>query len=245
MLRIITSLSLVLMFLKIPCYSQNINVQNNSAISRFQYKGYKTLQEFIRRNAEFLDEAAMNTGVLLAGIILDYDGEISDVFTCNSLEKTVDTSILALLKKTEGHWKQLEDTTIKNTFDTLIVPIIFRFMGTEYKIDRANSKLAVEKEVEITKLIYGQPVGVTNYESTKSLLKLCNSALAKENFDEAEDILKDLVKREPLNSEYYSKLIMVNVRLGHKFSACNNLKYLQNYLVVQPESSFLQGLDCQ
>jgi hypothetical protein len=118
-------------------------------------------------------------------------------------------------------------------------------MGTEYKIDRANFKRVAQREVEVTKVIYGQPVGVSNYESTKSLLRNYNFDIAKGNFDDAGEILKELVKREPLNSDFYSKLIMVNMHEGRRFAACNSLKYVQTYLVIQPGPSIIQGMDCQ
>ena len=238
-------LFLLLVVIQIACYSQSNDKLKNTASSRFQYKGYKSLQDYIRRNTVFLEEAARNTGVMIAGILVDKNGNVSKVFTFNSLETSVDKSILDLLEKTEGHWKQVEDTIKYNKIDTIIVPIVFRFIGTEYKIDRANCKLIVQKEVEIIKLINGQPVSIINYESTKSLIKKYDNAFAKGNYDEASDILKDLVKREPLNSDFYSKLILVNVRQGRKFGACNYLKYMQNYLVIQPEISVLEGVECK
>jgi hypothetical protein len=244
MLKLKSSFLLVFVFLQITCYSQNSDKQKNTAISRFQYEGYNSLQDYIHNNAIFLDEALDNTGVLLAGIVLDKSGEVSKVFTLNSLVSSVDKSILALLEKTEGHWKPLEDTINHYKIDTILIPIVYRFMGQVFKIDRANCKLTVQKEVELTKLINGQPVGILNYESTKLLIKKYDNAFAKGKYDEASNISKELVRREPLNTDFYSKLILVNMRQGRKFAACNNLKYVQNYLVIQPDISILQEVQC-
>jgi hypothetical protein len=66
MLKIKPFLSLLLLLFQLAVYSQHSDDPANTTITRFEYKGYKTLQEYIRRNADFSDMAARNTGVLLA-----------------------------------------------------------------------------------------------------------------------------------------------------------------------------------
>jgi hypothetical protein len=225
-------------------YSQKSDKQNNSSIARFKYKGYNSLGEYIKRNADFSLDAANNTGVIIAAIVIDNKGQIVNVFNLNSLVPSVDNNIITTLKNTTTHWKPLDDS-VEYSLDTIAIPIVFKFMDTEYKIDRKNCKLAVEKEVEVLKYINGQPVLYNSgYITTKALLKKYDKAFSESKFDEATDILKSLLKREPLNSDYYAKLLSLNIKQGRKFAACNNLKYMRNYLLIQPDLSVIQGFEC-
>jgi hypothetical protein len=226
-------------------FGQNNNSIETSPLARFHHPDYESFREYIQRNAFFLPEAFDNTGVLLAGIVLDINGNINQVFSFNSLYPTIDNSILTLFETTKGLWKAIADSTTNKKSQIIIVPIVFSLKGTEYKIDTSNFKLPVQDEIELTALIAGQQASSIDYQKTESLLKKYDKLMSKGDYSDAYDIMIELLKREPFNTDFYSRLIKLASLQGDNEGACQNLKFIQTYFVNQPDSEIIRDLNCE
>jgi hypothetical protein len=240
MIRFKALLIIVLCSVHIAIDAQNEINPENSSLSRFHYEGYKSFRDYIQRNAFFPPEAFEKTGVLLAGIILDDNGVISRVFCFNSLAPSIDNGIITLLESTRGHWAPSTDTINPKKNEIIIIPIVYCLKGTEYKIERTNFKLAVQKEIQLTSFTGGQQMVANNYMNTESLLKKYDKVISKEKYTDAYEIMIDLLKREPFNTDYYSRLIELCIIQGDNESACQNLKFVQTYFIRLPDQEVIE-----
>ena len=69
--------------------------------------------------------------------------------------------------------------------------------------------------------------------------------MSKEKHSDAYDIMIEMLKREPFNTDYYSRLIMLSTLLNDNEGACQNLKFVKTYFVNQPDSDIINRIVCE
>ena len=227
-------------------YSQE-SVGNNrkSPLERFNKKDYTSFIDYIQKNAFFPPDAFNNLGVLLTGFTLSSDGKLVNVFNLNSLSPMIDNQILDLIESTNGCWSSLPDSVTLRKNQIVIISIVYCLKDTEYKIHKDNFKLNIENNVELTALVGGEQMSPPNYTRTKSLRNNLEKQISKAKYVKAREILIELLKREPLNSEYYSELSSIENSLGNKEAACNYLKFVNKYLIEQPKQEIVDKIECK
>lgn len=228
----------VLITFAINCFSQS---DFNNTIDRFKFDGYSDLRAFLSKNGVFQSDAFNTPGVLLAGLILEPNGAIKSVFALNSLSPEIDNSTLNLIESTSGHW--LPDST-KNKNEIIIIPIVYCLKNTEHNLDTENFKLNVVAEIQLTAFQGGSQMSATNYQSTASLLKKFDKYISKSKNTDALTVIQELLRREPLNKDYYGELIFLENQIGNIEIACQNLKFVKAYLNIQPNEAKTEKVDC-
>lgn len=212
-----------------------ITRESNNQIDRFNHKDYDSFIEYIQRNAFFPSEAFNCTGVLLAGFTLSPKGEIKNVFTLNSLSATIDNQILDIIESTAGFWDPLPDNELADKNSILIFPIVYCLKNTEYDINEDNLKMILQDKIVLTAVMGQEQMSADNYITTEQLNKSLNELLTKGKYEKANKLIGELIRREPLNTEYYIKLIEIDSKLGNTDNACKNYKFVKTYLKQLPE----------
>jgi hypothetical protein len=217
-------------------YSQETSTKiSSNPLDRFNNKDYNTFREYIQRNAFFPPEAFNCTGVLLAGFTLSPKGEIKNVFALNSLSSNIDNQILDLIESTAGFWNPLPENEQVNKSSVIIFPIVYCLKNTEYNINANNFKIMLQDKIVLTAMMGSEQMTASGYTTTDKLTKSLNELITKGKYDKANKVIVELLKREPLNTEYYGKLIEIETKLGDSDNACKNFKFVKAYLIQQPD----------
>ena len=219
-------------------FSQELHSEE---LKRFYHKDYNSFSDYLQRNVYFPPEAFNCTGVLLAGLTLSPQGDIVNVFSLNSLTSAIDDQILDLFESTSEYWKAkpIGEQSIKNSI--VVIPIIFRLKNTEPVINEDNIKLKLEEPIEFTAMAGQEQMSASGYIKTEKLFKTVNKLVLKGKYERAEEIVNELLRRDPLNTEYYSKLIEIEIKIGNTEDACKNIQFVKTYLIKQPEEI---GINC-
>lgn len=238
------------LFLFIVCYYCNLYSQkldqndNYSPLERFNNKDYISFRDYIQRNAFFPPEAFKTTGVLLAGFTLKTDGKIGNVFTLNSLSQKIDKQIISLIESSSGFWEPPLDNS-DPTEDTIIFPIVYCLKNTEYFIQNDNFKLDLQERITLTALVGQEQMSANGYRKSFELKKDYYELLRKGKLTRAKDILYELIRRDPLNTDYYTELVLVDLKLRNHDMACKNLEFIKSYLVKQSNNERITNLKCE
>ncbi len=129
MTRLKIYLLVAISFFQFSAFGQNNGLLDNSVLDRFNHEDYESFLVYLAKNAIFPTEAFNTTGVLLSGLVLDYKGDLSQVFSLNSLAPSIDNSVLTLFESSQGYWEALNDSATKKS-EIIIVPIVFSLDGT-------------------------------------------------------------------------------------------------------------------
>lgn len=214
----------------------------DSPLSRFNHKEYNSFREYIVKNIEFPSEEINNAGILLSGIVLDEKGNIRQVFTFNSLSPSIDKNVLQLLGATNGFWDPKENSGSKEKNEIIIIPLVFSFSSLEYEIDTANFNLPLQDEFIVT--LSGQPSFTNDYDNTRRIIRSYRKNLSKEKYIDASKDLITLIKREPLNVDYYSNLITLYSLMEDAENTCYYLKFVKTYFKTYPEIEMPNKMEC-
>jgi hypothetical protein len=209
--------------------------KSNIQLDRFNHQEYKTFRDFVQRNAFFPPEAFNRTGVLLAGFTLSPNGEIVNVFALNSLSSTIDNQILDLIESSSGFWRPIQEKEQSNKNSMIIIPFVFCLKNTEYDIKVDNLKIKLMDKIVLTSMMGQEQMSASGYIKTDKLKNSLDELILKGKYEKANEIIGELLRRDPLNTAYYSKFIEVEGKLGHIDNACKNLKFVKAYLIQQPE----------
>lgn len=117
----------------------------------------------------------------------------------------------------------------------IILPIVYCLKNTEYIVRADNLRLELQDEILLTAMMGQEQMSSSNYINTDRLRNLLDEFVIKGKYEKAKDILVELLKRDPLNTEYFTKLIDIESKLGNIDDACKNLKFVKTYLIEQPE----------
>lgn len=215
-------------------FAQEENPVGFTQLDRFYHKDYNSFREYIQKNSFFPPDAFNNTGVLLAGFILSPEGKIVNVFTLNSLSSFIDNQVLDLFESSSEFWKPLNGEK-PNKNSMIILPIVYCLKNTEYIVRADNLRLELQDEILLTAMMGQEQMSSSNYINTDRLRNLLDEFVIKGKYEKAKDILVELLKRDPLNTEYFTKLIDIESKLGNIDDACKNLKFVKTYLIEQPE----------
>lgn len=182
------------------------------------------------------------SGVLMAGIQLDADGSLRRVFCMNSLHESIDNHILDLLEASESFWIEAPNTIAQKP-EFIIIPFVFICAeGFQYHIDRDNVRFHMLEEVGVVaKWASGFKYKAT---STRNLRRNLSRATRNHAYQDMAMIIYQLLRREPFNGNYYTRLIELELLLGYEQSACQNLRFLQNNLIAQPSIKNIESLNC-
>lgn len=263
-------ISIVFWIIHLIAFTQsNIDSNEYNPIDRFNSNEYGSFREYIAKNAIFPQDAMDNTGVLLAGIVLEDNGEINNVFTLNSLTPSIDNYILDLFEITSGYWDPKPDSIISKNKDIIIVPIVYILNQTEYKLHVDNFKLKIQEEILVTMIAvargtnskmrvssYNTPdfnindaqvtkVSSNGNKTTKILLKAFEKRFAKKDYETSYQIILELLRREPLNIDYFTKLIRLETLLQNYDNACANLKFIESYFIEIPDHDKISNIGCK
>ena len=221
-----SSILLIVLFLsKGILFSQDFEI---NLLERFNDEKYDHFYKYLVDNLDFPEDGFHNQGVLLPGMVLDSGGEIKELFCLNSLHPSIDNHVLDLFELTAGSWNSTNDSLQSIIF---IVPIVFTLGKLEYKVHSENFKIPVIGEITIIASGYGVPV---RYIKTSKLLKQYEKLFSLGNILEANQIMIDLLKREPLNIEYYSKYIKTNQLIGNQEIVDQSKIFIKSYFKEYP-----------
>lgn len=211
---------------------------------RFDYNNLSFrayMRERIILNSELIHND--NNGVLLTGMKLSAEGNILDVFTLNSINPEIDSIILDIIETSEEFWTPIPGSVEIRNDILLILPIIFipRIDYSEYHVDRNNFRLKLLDELFVASIGYSIPA----IRKTSFILKKVNSYTSREKYEKASPLIDELIRRDPLNTDYYIIKIKNDKMSGNTASACANLKFVNYYLVRQPDEELIKMIECE
>lgn len=224
-------LTIILLFFlvtfQLDCYSQSKVKSTNSTLERFQHSGFKSFSDYVQNNLALPPDVVSSgvEGVLLAGLQLDKNGKITNIFNLNSLHPSIDKIVLDVFSSSEEYWKPVPKSGSHRQDNIIIVPIVLTYGELEYELDRDNFKLPIADELTFTAL----GISKSNYKKTNKLLGKFYRLKKRQKYDKAYEIVNKLLKREPLNMQYYEALVKLEFELGKIESACQNLKFINSY----------------
>ncbi len=219
-----------------------LNAQDTTGLGRYESSRYSSFREYLAKNLRFDAVAFQNTGILMSGLVLSPEGKIVTVFSLNSLSPEIDKQVLDLFQASGNDWKPSPGAK-KN--EIIIVPVEFYLAGVENKIDTTNFKLPVYPRVMVTASLGGGPMDAGHYTATSKLLQRFRRYMSASKFDKAYPLIIELLKREPLNTEYYVEFMKLEKLRDDRDAVCQTSKFLHTYFRLDKAiNAYLSGVDC-
>jgi len=196
---------------------------NNSSFREFMEKGLKYPPDAILYKIH---------GVLLAGIQIMPSGEINRVYLLNSLYPSIDNMVLNLLESTANCWKPLPDS-VKSINQNFVIPIIIKFEGMDIELNKEFKPEILLDEINLTVIgiIRGtEEHEITELESIDKIIMRTEKDLKKKKYEKVLESSNELLKRDPINPNYYLYRINAFIGLDEMNSACQDYKFVRQFL---------------
>lgn len=239
------TLTLVLNFLFIGIYAQEVKTGNTPPIERFKCKKYENFRDYLQKNLRFPEEAFQHPGVLIVSLTLNVQGKIVEVSCINSLSNSIDKQLIKTIFKSSEFWTPISDSISRKENETIYISIVYCLKNTEYKIESENFNFELNEPIILTALVGTEQLSPVGYVMTMELRKRLVNFSQKRQYDEAKDIMLELLRRDPLNTKYYFELIHFQKKLGDQEQLCKYVKFVEKYLVQPIEKEELDGIECK
>jgi len=182
-------------------------------------------------------------GCSIAKFSLTPTGEILDIKIINPVDKYIDNEVINVLLSTKGKWTKCD--TVNND-QVFYVQIDFLFSGLSTSSYAPRSKpysslflnpiivtsMAVYKPKN--KIYDDQTLAIIVTSKNKiyddqTLAAAGTSAIEEERYDEAIEILNELIKRHPFTKELYQLRILAHKKLGHTDLVNQDINTINNF----------------
>lgn len=235
-IRIQRLCGLLLLLLATTVYTLRAQPLHPSKIAekeRFEC-GSLSFREFVQKRLRYPADAFQERvyGVLLAGIDILPSGEINQVYLFNSLYPSVDNMVLDALESTAGCWKPLPDTT-QSTMQHFTLPIVIKFEGMDIGLSREYTPVHVLDEVGLTFFGVARGSGahtISLLEPVERVIKKAEKQLEKQHYPNVLHYANELLKRDPVNPNYYLLRIQAYMGMGKLNLACQDARFVKTFI---------------
>ena len=198
-----------------------------------RYKGgpqafYKVLGETLEYPREARSTARVGTSIVKLTLSSEGTTRLEIV---NPLGKGIDEDILQTFRKTEDQWLALSGVS----------PIQMYFVITYMINNQSFYRMAPDSA------LFQEEVFVNAYGSGQSLqrpharlIENLHKFREKKKFKKALKAADELIRRDPLNSQWYLQRSTINSELGHREAVCQDLSKLRHFLKVSVDEELIQ-----
>lgn len=169
------------------------------ALERHFFKSLRYPMEFIRNPI---------VCTILGFIKVSKNGKIEEIGTLNKVPKPFKNTFIEAAKLTDGQWAPTNESA---DFFYVVIPIEFSYEGVNYTTNFNNKPKSFCKALKV------KTFSPTNsYKDDSKYLEKIDEFISKEKYQKAVETIEFLLSRQPLNMDYYKKIIELNTRLGKK-----------------------------
>ena len=168
-------------------------------------------------------KGAARIGTSIVELTVPSEGKFASLKVINPLGKGIDENILRTFQKTEDQWLARPGVS----------PIRMYFYITYIINKRPFYRVAPDST------LFQQEVSVNAYgsihlpmRSNARLVKNLHKFQERKKFKRALKVVNELIRRDPLNSQWYLQRSSINDALGHREAVCQDLSKLRHFLKV-------------
>ena len=228
------SFLLALLLLFTTSLSAQDTVRHVGEFPMSRYEGgpqafYKILGETLEYPRGARESGRVGTSIV--ELTLSPEGTFTRLEIINPLGKEIDEDILQTFQKTEDQWLALPGVS----------PIRMYFVIT-YMI---NNQSFYRMTPDTT--LFQEEVAVNAYGNTRRksrpharLIENLHKFREKKKFKKALRFADELIRRDPLNSQWYLLRSNINSELGHRKAVCQDLSKLRHFLKVPVTEELVQ-----
>ncbi|XOV91073.1 MAG: hypothetical protein ACFHWX_12770 [Bacteroidota bacterium] len=173
---------------------------------------------------KFTDKSKLGVAVLYWEVA---NGEIRNAQIINSLNEALDQEILRVLELTAGNWVS-DDSTYE-----FRLPISFNSGGKDFYVDPAPNNYM--EGIVLSTFGYSY-----SFPSDQKLIEKLNKNVEQEKYQEAEDYVNELIRRNPFNAQIRDIRIFCYNKLRKFDLACQDIEFLQNEMNTESKFSCIQ-----
>ncbi len=187
--------------------------------------GAQAFYQFLGKTLRYPPRAkgTARVGTSIVELTLSSEGKFTNLEVINPLGKGIDEDIMQTFQKTEDQWLALPGVS----------PIRMYFFITYMINKRSFYRMAPDST------LFQEEVSVNAYgsihlpqRSNARLIKNLDKFQEKKNFKKALKVVNELIRRDPLNSQWYLQRSSINDALGHREAVCQDLSKLRYFLKV-------------
>jgi|GEM_PF-1301162 len=216
------------LLLLIFCDLMVVSAQERAIDLRFEGKE-KGFIKYLSKNLQYPDESLTNliTGYSITGITITPEGDIKDLTTINSLDKSIDEQIKTILLRTKGRWLKSDFIKADQTF---YVQVIFQIGISGAKHPSDTHFKGVYNFIEPYTITKDDSKGDGAFETSESIGKKVNECMKNGKSEETIRYVDELIRRNPFNKTLYHLRISLNNKLGKSDLVEKDYQKLQNFI---------------
>ena len=228
------SFLLALLLLSTTILSAQDSVRHVGEFPVSRYEGgpqafYKFLGETLEYPRQARETARVGTSIV--ELTLSPEGKFTNLEIINPLGKGIDEDLLQTFRKTEDQWLALPGVS----------PIRMYFVITYLINNQPFYRMAPDAK------LFQEEVVVNAYGGNQSqqrpharLIENLHKFREKKKFKKALRFADELIRRDPLNSQWYLQRSNINSELGHREAVCQDLSKLRHFLKVPVTEELMQ-----
>ncbi len=215
----------LLLFTAAPLTAQD-TVRHVGEFPESRYQGgpsafYKTLGETLSYPPTAHRTARVGTSIV--SLTLSPEGTFAQLEIINPLGKGIDEDILQTFRKNENQWLPQPDASpIRMYF------VITYMINSQSFYRVAPDPAFFQEEITVRAVIRGHSV----QRSHKKLINKLHKLREKKRFKKALKVADELIRRDPLNSQWYLRRSNINDALDNRVAVCQDLTKLRYFLKV-------------
>ena len=194
--------------------------------------GSQAFYQFLGETLRYPPRAmgAARVGTSMVEVTVSSEGKFTNLEVINPLGKGVDEDILQTFQQTEDQWlAQPGVSPIRMYF-------VITYMINNHSFYRiAPSSKLFQEEVSVN--AYNRRVLQRPHAR---LIKNLHKFQEKKKFKRALKVVNELIRRDPLNSQWYLQRSSINDALGHREAVCQDLAKLRHFLKVPVTEELMQ-----
>lgn len=222
----------LLLFATAPLAAQDI-VRHVGEFPESRYRGgpsafYKTLGSTL--NYPNRAHRTARVGTSIVSLTLSPEGTFAQMEIINPLGKGIDEDILQTFQKTEDQWlPQPGAGPIRMYF-------VITYMINNWSFYRLAPDSAIFQDELIVRAVRR---GHSLQRAHKKLINKLHKLQENKKFKKALKIADELIRRDPLNSQWYLQRSSINDALGNRAAVCQDLTKLRHFLKVPVTDALL------
>lgn len=190
---------------------------------------YRLLGRNLRYPAEARHAGVIGTAIL--GFTLLPEGRVTDLKIVNSLGRSIDDEVQQVFAKTADKWLSAPG----NVAARMYLPIAFTIDGIPLIRAGIDDDLFIE---EIVVKAFG-PMR-TNIRSREKLIKMLYKFIEKKKHRKALHYADELIRRDPLNRQWYLVRSSIYKEMGQDEAVCRDLAKIRDLLQYPVAANLLQ-----
>lgn len=212
---------LLLLLFPLTLVAQEIRIADFPA-ERYQ-GGKDAFYRYLAKNLKYPLEARQSTriGTAIVGFTLSAEGKLQDLEIVNPLGKGIDDNIRQVFSELADQWTASPgDAAVR-----MYLPISYTLNGKPfYRINPQDDQFISEV------IVNGYGALRYSYDSREQLINKVYKYIDRKKYKRALIFADELIRRDPLNKEWYLLRSSINEAKGDNEAVCQDLTKIQVFL---------------